>query len=391
MSGATRAVVVSLGLDTAEALDRLPDTERRLARDPQEARDALAHADTGVLIVGPAFPRDRTHDLLRTLATPAIVVGVGDAADTFQEAVENDRLFYLSRGLLNAADLRALVLSALARRLRSDDGQPASGASVSGVSNSGAVPDGVLELCTRLQRARTLGECESLVCKAIAHVLGADRAQCLFYDASEDALWSHDRDALDERRHTPSSGLTGFAARTAQGVHVARAGLDPRYDADADDPGGDGSVYLLAQPVPSVGPGVAGVITAVRRARAAPFSPDDAGHLSLLASCAAPAIAAIRLRDQLEAAVADEQQILPDGRRLYRGEALRQYLRQQELERPMLLTPPRWIRRSPWALVALFVAALLALVLADPLGWGPRGRESILFSIAPSLKHVLAR
>lgn len=386
MSGGARPVVVSIGLDTAEALDRLPDADLRLARDPQEVRDALAEADTGVLVVGPAFPRDRTHDLLRTLATPAIVVGVGDAADTFQEAIDNDRLFYLSRGLLNAADLRALVVSALARRRRSEGGQPASGASA-----SGGVPDGVLELCTRLQRARTLGECERLVCEAIAHVLQADRAQCLFYDASEDALWSHDRDALDERRHTPSSGLTGFAARTAQGVHVARAGSDPRYDADADDPGGDGSVHLLAQPVPSVGPGVAGVITAVRRARAAPFAPDDAGHLSLVASCAAPAIAAIRLRDQLEAAVADEQQILPGGRQLYRGEALRHYLRQQEFERPVLLTPPRWIRRSPWGLVALFVAALLALVLADPLGWGPRGRESILFSIAPGLKHVLAR
>jgi hypothetical protein len=109
----------------------------------------------------------------------------------------------------------------------------------------------------------------------MADLTGSERVHCLFRDPGTGVLWSLEEIAdAPVPRPADHAGITTFAARTGAPVAAERAADSPLYRPELDDPDGDGSERLIAQPVFS-GSAVIAVIAAVRPASAPPYSPAE--------------------------------------------------------------------------------------------------------------------
>ena len=109
----------------------------------------------------------------------------------------------------------------------------------------------------------------------MADLTGSERVHCLFRDPGTGVLWSLEEIAdAPVPRPADHAGITTFAARTGAPVTAERAADSPLYRPELDDPDGDGSERLIAQPVFS-GSAVIAVIAAVRPASAPPYSPAE--------------------------------------------------------------------------------------------------------------------
>jgi biotin carboxyl carrier protein len=210
-------------------------------------------------------------------------------------------------------------------------------------------------LSRRLAAATTLRESEALTVEVILELMNADRAQCLFHD-SDAALWSQAQlvNGHDDRRAI--CGLAGFAARTHRPVAVERAGKDLRWVAIVDDPGGDGSERLLAQPVIHAQGGVHGVLVAVRLASRPAFDATEQASFAVLAALLAPFFDQLSLHAMDTASEPGE---VSDG--LFRSEALAAYSDPQRGQ--VVRLTPGWVSWAYWALAGLAGAAAAFVVI----------------------------
>jgi hypothetical protein len=157
-----------------------------------------------------------------------LLTAAGPDPAMFQDLIDEDRLFYLSQGELPARELSDLVRSALDRRRKSLEAEPA--------------PAGLRQAVLAARRIAVqpdLASAGELLPLAVEEAVETDRAYCLLYDPEDDVLWSRASGLEGEERHESSAvGLVSFVARTGRPVRVERATEDPRYEREADDPAG---------------------------------------------------------------------------------------------------------------------------------------------------------
>lgn len=301
-----------------------------------------------ILCFGPGSTPGRIRAVLETLEREApqtaclsvALAGTDDLA-AFQDLIDDDRLFYLSRGPLSDRDLAGLLegaAGALERRMQRRALRTAS-------------PDGSLpvDLLRQFALARTLEELAGAAVAAVSQATGAERGRCLIYDPRREAVWSPGDGADPETAgESPAVGLVSFILRSGQTLCLPRVGEDTRFDADLDNPGGDPADRFLGVPVRNAEGDVVAVLAALRPARETPFEPREIAALETVASQVSPYLAA-----WAPSAVPESGP--------FRERALR--------ERDLSLTPleplrltPAWTRWTWWLLMASLAAGLLALV-----------------------------
>lgn len=320
-------------------------------------------AETGATVVcfGPGCSADEVQAALGELEREApevpclsvVLAGTSDLAG-FQDLVDDDRLFYLSRGSLSDRDVTGLIASAGEALLRR--------AHLSAVpaSEHSEHPERSLSVDTlrRFALARSLQELAEAIGSAIVQTTSAQRGRCLIFDPRRQALWSpatEDAESEPESGESPAVGLASFILRTGLTLCLPRAGDDPRFDPDLDNPDGDPAERFLGVPVRGAEgdiSAVSAVLVALRHAQEPPFEPREVAALEAVAAHVAPYLAVLA----------------PAGPAagMQRGPFRERALRERELS-AMPLEPlrlaPGWTRWTYWLMVGALAAALLALVL----------------------------
>ena len=298
-----------------------------------------------------ALARRTPHARLACL----VLAASGDDLPELQELVDDDRLFFLSRGALPERDLAALIESAaeaVAPSGRPEAPRP---------PRSTPPLDRLLsaDALRRLALAEGPAELARELGQAAARAAGARRAHCLLFDRERQALWLPGVEA--EARHSPAAGLAAYVLRTGRPVWVPRVGDDPRFEADLDDPDGPATDRFLAVAVRTADGEVVAVLAALRSPEEPSFEPSEAAALETLAAHAAPYLAP---RGPAEPAPDPEPE---PSRHPFRRRALR------ELERPAgagavpllaALRPRRRLPYVPQTAAADCGAACLAMSLA---------------------------
>jgi GAF domain-containing protein len=193
-----------------------------------------------------------------------------------------------------------------------------------------------------------LAAAETTMVATLTQLLDADRAYCLYFDATDGSLWSETRERTSHDDRLAIAGVVGWCARTGRSANVERASADPRYLGPLDDPEGDPNSQLLAQPVITADRRVIGVLVAVRRPKRPGFTDADVALLGQISALASPLLEQLELADDCAQLLRDSSAPIempappsPLQRLVARGAAL-----------------PRWSYAVAGAAVA---AALMAL------------------------------
>ncbi|HEX3129409.1 MAG TPA: HlyD family efflux transporter periplasmic adaptor subunit [Thermoanaerobaculia bacterium] len=312
-----------------------------------ELADRVSANGVAIVCFGPGCSADEVQTALDQIAAsevPCLSVVLSGTSDLagFQELVDDDRLFYLSRGSLSDRDLAGLIASAaetLLRRVNAAERQERS------------LP---VETLRRLALARTLPELAEAVGAAILQATSAQRGRLLVFDPQRQALWNptpEDAEAEPESGDSPAVGLASFILRTGLTLCLPRVGEDPRFDPDLDNPDGEPAERFLGVPVRGADGEVSAVLVAVRHAQEPPFEPREIAALESTAAHVAPYLTALAPAADLIT---------------HRGPFRERALRERELS-AMPLEPlrlaPGWTRWTYWLMVGALAAALLALVV----------------------------
>jgi len=300
--------------------------------------DALRLVEEGVAKVGePEGP-----------APLNIVLSAGPDPTLFQDLIADDRIFYLTQRPPEAGELAALLKNALL--LYRSQLERSLGAK-SGGSREPLDRLDLVEVLRRLALQPKPLERAEVLAEAAEEALAAERAYCLLYDAADETLWAKDPTTGSERRESAAVGLTSFVLRSGLPVVLRRAGSDPRYDREADDPLGVGTEHFVAVPVLTEGGRPVAVVAAVRGEAAAEFTDDDRQALERLTALAAPYFA------PPPAPGGPGENLTGLYGTLFRREAVDGYQVADTQQDPLMISPA-WTRWSYWILLAALVAGL---------------------------------
>jgi biotin carboxyl carrier protein len=205
-----------------------------------------------------------------------------------------------------------------------------------------------------------LAVCESSLVEILVELIECDRAYCLFHDPEDGALWSQRRylgDAGDDRRAV--HGLAGYAARTGEVAMSDSAGADPRFHGAVDDPHGDPSDHVVAQPVYGSDGLVHAVLVCTRRVRRHPFGAPELALLARFARLVTPLLDQLSIEVQAQA-ILDQA----EGRNgLFRREALAS--RDQKAWGEVVRISPAWLSWAYRLLVALLAVTTVFLFVGE--------------------------
>jgi ATP-binding cassette subfamily B protein len=330
-----------LGFDAADAarlaelLEGEADVSAAAGRDDALLR--LAGASAPLLVcLGPALEgRNAAAFVERAIAqNPAarhVVLAAGGEPELFQDFIDTDAIFFLSRRPPPLGEVAALLRSALAHdeRRRRLDG-------VSGAEHGAmVVARAIARVVDRMATETDLERISGLLGNAAGALTDGDEGRFAVYDPLHETLWFRDLEAGGAVRNSAASGLVGFVARTGEALMAERAGDDPRYDAEADNGGRSPQERLLAVPVLAPSPVVTqtgalvdalGVLVATREPSREPFDDAERRRLEDLALQIAPIVRHRIFEKQLEEAIsAADDPLATDGKPLYRHEALRSH------------------------------------------------------------------
>lgn len=331
---------------------------------PEEALAALRQRPVGVLCLGDPWHGLVAVDLLRAadaLDTPQprlhLVLSAGETPEVFQGLIDEDRLYYLSPQPPPEIDIARILASALRHR-------QAMGLETAKEAEAPDTPRRVLEATQGLAHAG-LDELPVVACQALEQLLDVERGECLLYDRPSDTLWMPSAGLAEDRRESAAAGVVSFVVRTATAVRLDAVGDDPRYDADADNDGGDPAQRFLAVPVvsSSAEASVLGVLVALRAATAPAFTAADEALIQRLAEQLAPALDRCLLQARVETQEAARD--VPDDGAPFRQEALEHYAQDLGDQGHLLELSPRWTRWTYPLLLALVAAALIFSAVAS--------------------------
>lgn len=333
--------VVSSG---REALPWVAETVRSLGScvhiDFSElSRGALVGASfTAVIVESSADFEERLGLVFSQLghSTPVLAAASAEAP----EPPPDPRLFFTLRPAYPLADRLALLRGAIHRRVPATAfASPADAEQM----------QRILAASGRFLRATSLAEAAGIAERSVHSFVAADRVHCLFHDAETGHLWSE----TDEQREGYATvGISGFAARTGECVHVERAGLDPRFDRRLDEPAGDPAVHLLVVPI---GTPVHAVLIV---ARSTQFTDTECATLKTLAKYSGPMMHHLALMTEAKSVGRSDQE------HLFRTESLDARATRGDYG-DVIRVSPGWIRWAYWVLVTLVVACVVFLVVGE--------------------------
>jgi membrane fusion protein (multidrug efflux system) len=258
--------------------------------------------------------------------------------------------FFVSRRMA-PDDVQTVVGAALGRRPEA----PAAAAGISSRSEAAGLQQ-VLELSRKFALQKDLPGARAVAVGAIAELIDADRAQCLFYDAGSGSVWTEG--ASDDVDTVATRGLVGFSARTGVPVMTSSAREDGRYDRKLDDPRGDGDERILVQPVSGPDGQVHALFVAVREGRRPAFTDNERARIQMLAGQSGPLLSQLAL--QLEATELLQEDVTEQA--LFRREAV-EAMASAGKQGDVIRVSPAWVTWSYWLLVALVVAAGVYMVV----------------------------
>lgn len=209
-----------------------------------------------------------------------------------------------------------------------------------------------------------LSSAAALLIETARELLDAEQAQYLAYDPEDDSLVPEGGAVFKEGAERVAAGLAGFAVRAGERIRLDCAGIDPRYDAETDNPGGPDDARFLAEPVTGTGKVPIGVITATRSGKSSPFSQEDAHLLGLLAQCAAPTLCHMLIQNRLQALLIDRAEIAGSNSDVFREEALEYHIRSWDQQGTALKALPSWLHATYWVMLALVLISFVALMAA---------------------------
>ncbi len=362
-----------VGFDPADA-GRLAGALReagvalRTAGDGAEALALLARREAGVLCLGPGVAGRVALELLRQAIAAEtgpprchVVLAAGPDPGIFQELIDRDRLFYLSREPLPPADLAGLLRAAVDRYRRALAPPPAAAtATAARVPDAAAGPPAIV-LLRELARETDPGRAAALLARAARRTVEAGRVLCVLHDPAAETFFEpapgpgEHSPGGDEPAESTASGAIGFALRTGRAVRIERLEEDPRCDPDADRRGGPPGQRLLAVPVtPPESSLPWGALVALRDPAGPPFEAADEERLVRLAERAAPFCALLAPAGGPGGGAEGEE-----APALFRREALDFHLREAGVHGRPLELSPAWARRVFQLVLALFAAALV--------------------------------
>jgi multidrug resistance efflux pump len=320
----------------------------QVARDVHEA---IARVATGwpvtIVVDAPGRPIGDVIGELAAMSPRPILALSDDRTGPVPDAV-----WYVLRRRLPPGHVRALVAAAVAGRVGRGTAPPP----LPAAPEEARRRERAFDLSRRLAVQRDLAGAETTCASAVAELVGADRAHCLFFDAQSGSIWSESRQAEREDDRRAIDGLVGFCARTGSRAWAEEVKSDPRWAAPIDDPGGAGDERLLAVPIAWRGE-VHAVLVAIRGPRRPAFGEADAALVLAYADQAGPLLE--QLSHLLAArAVLDEQ--AQQG--LFRPEALEAASGRRRYG-DVVRVSPGWVIYAYWALVALLAATAVFLVV----------------------------
>jgi GAF domain-containing protein len=335
------------------------------AASTEEALRHLEQEAVAVLVLGSRLAPREALDILTLYnsnslgsSTAAILLCAGSEPELFQTLVNEGYIFYMARGEIPAEQLRSIVVCAAARfRARLKAHQDPLAAQVARI-------DQVLDFCIRLPMQADLTGAAALLIETARELMSAELVQYLAYDPEEDTLTPADAVDHKEWSESAAAGLAAFVARTGERIRLDCVGMDPRYDAETDNPGGGEDARFLSEPVTGPKGVPVGVITAARNGKSAPFSLEDAQLLELLAGCAAPTLNQILLQNRVQALLIKRAEGSGSNSDIFREEALEYHIRSWDQQGDVLKTLPPWLRTTYWVMLALVLVGLLGLVTA---------------------------
>jgi ABC-type bacteriocin/lantibiotic exporter with double-glycine peptidase domain len=345
-------MLLLLGFDAADAA-RLAellesDAEVTIAAEERDALRHLAAAAPGTLLCLGSNLRagDAAAFLRRAPAVRAVVLATGSEPEMFQDFVDADQIFFLSRRPPPLDEVAVLLRGALRHdQRRAED-------NATGTRGAMLVARAISRVVDRIATEMDLERISGLIGDAARTLTDAGEARFAIYDPLHETLWFRRLDAPEPARNSAAAGLVSFVARTGEALAVDRAGDDPRYDVEADS-GGRSSPEERLLAVPVLAPGsvfadTLGVLVATRERTAEAFDDAERQRLEELALQIAPIVRHRISEKQLEEAVAAaDDPIAADGAPLYRREALRSYLKGAgEPGRVLELTPRRRATRA---------------------------------------------
>jgi membrane fusion protein (multidrug efflux system) len=331
--------------DTLDELRTLVEARfhMRVADDEAAALPLLEQHEVAVLCLGPRLPWQQGERLLSEArrrpeaGCAQIVVAAEDVA--LEELAGDEELFYLSRAPLAAADLAALVASAV-------EHSAVGKGKAEGVRLEPQYRTLLQDLTRFLATQPQVEAAEERIAGAVARLLRAERAFCLGYV---------ELDGSPRHPESTTAGLAGFVARTGLPVLLDRAGRDPRYVQAIDGRRIGRDDRLLAVPVHGAHGRSLALLMAVRSSARPPFLPADREILELLEDQVAFYFRGLDLPPSQDI----EDAAAPNRPQLYRREALRHYATGRRAEGDVIRVAPRWAAWTYWLLLAILVAGLL--------------------------------
>ncbi len=292
-----------------------------------------------------------------------LLLAAGDDVGRFQALVERDLVFYLAPRPPAADEIAALLEAAVEHG--------AAGGAFPALEPASRY----LEQVAEIERGHGAEDTLERLEKAARELIRCRHAVCRWLDAETQTLWrSGDGDGGD----SAATGLVGFVALTGRSLAVARAGDDPRYDAETENGRRSRRERFAATALPA-GPGgrdpaaVEAVLSVARGGRQEPFTAAELRQLEHLAAEAGPILRRRRL--------AVEQAQARSETEVFRRQALAHRDRGLETRAEPLRIAPAWLGGAYRVVLALCAAGLLALPFA----------ASTEFAVGPAVVRLQQR
>jgi len=361
----------------------------------EEAFAILGERRISVVCLGEAFAGRKAQRFLERVMGSFpdpnrrhIVLKAGVDLELFQDLIDGDWLYYLTREPPPTAIVASLLESALVAFGRGSEADKEPTAVVRSRSQT------FLDLWQRIPSLGGPEEASLLAVQTVERLLEVDRAICHLYQPSAQTLSRPGGLGIPEQHESAAAGLVSYVQRTGEPVRLERVGDDPRYEPGVDNDSASPTERFLGVPVISrqeaeeegERPQVLAVIVALRSAAGPPFSDQEQASLSRVAEEIRPVLDRFSLQGQMETWQAVKHlrdtaegvaQETPEAAVSFRREALEAHsLGQASMGRALEISP-RWTRQV-FRLLLLVVGSALLFGIFGSLGEFAEGTGIVL-------------
>jgi adenylate cyclase len=169
----------------------------------------------------------------------------------------------------------------------------------------------LFEISTRISESLSLDVVLPRLMGIITDAMNADRSSLFLYDPETDTLFSRvaQGDTVGEIRFPANAGIAGLVFQSGEGLMIADAYADPRFNQEVDRRTGYRTHNILCSPLRNKRNELIGVAQVLNK-QSGDFSDDDLSLLQILTTQAAAALENAQLFEKVERARHEEMQLL---------------------------------------------------------------------------------